>query len=75
MEEKLKELYIREITQSKLDFDHDPEYQTYYTQVEEFWKGEDIPAPVLHLLDAGNFLTFAHGFRLGLALTRWARTG
>ena len=27
MKELLKELYIQEIDQSRLDFDHDPEYQ------------------------------------------------
>ena len=34
MKEKLKTLYIQEITQAHLDFERDPEYQTYYTQAE-----------------------------------------
>lgn len=75
MEETLKELYLREIGQSRLDFDSNPEYQAYYTQAEALWEGGELPAAVFHLLDAGNFLSFAHGFRLGLQLSRWARTG
>jgi len=75
MEEKLKELYIQEIDQSHLDFDHNPEYQRYYTQAQTLWAGEDMPESFSRLLDTGNFLSFAHGFRLGMALVRWARTG
>ena len=43
MEEKLKELYIQEIHQSRLDFDNNPEYQAYYTQAQQLWEGGDIP--------------------------------
>lgn len=74
MEEILKGLYMREIDQSRLDFDRDPEYQAYYTQAEELWEGEDMPKPFYHLLDAGNFLSFVHGFRLGVQLAGWAWT-
>ena len=73
MEEKLKELYIREIDHSHLDFDHDPDYQQYYTQASELWKGEDMPDSIYHLLNTGNFLSFAHGFRLGAQLAGWLR--
>ena len=75
MEEKLKELYIQEIDQSRLNFDCDPEYQQYYTQAKALWKGEDMPESFYHLLDAGNFLSFAHGFRLGAQLAGWVRAG
>ena len=75
MEEKLKELYFREIEQFHLDFDSDPEYQAYYTQAEALWKGGDMPKSFYDLLDAGNFLSFAHGFRLGMRLAGWARKG
>ena len=68
MKEQLKELYFQEIEQSRLDFDRDPEYQAYYTQAEVLWKGEDMPAAVFHLLETSNFLSFAHGFRLGARL-------
>lgn len=74
MKEKLKELYIQEIDQFQLDFDQDPEYQAYYTQAEELWEGEDMPKSLYHLLDAGNFLSFVHGFRLGVQLAGWAWT-
>lgn len=75
MEEKLKALYDQEIDQSRLDFDSDPEYQAYYTQAEALWKGEDLPAAVFHLLETSNFLSFAHGFRLGARLAGWVRKG
>ena len=75
MEEKLKALYIQEIDQSRLDFDHDPEYQAYYTQAAALWEGGDMPKSFYHLLDAGNFLSFAHGFRLGAQLAGWMRAG
>lgn len=75
MEEKLKALYIQEIDQSRLDFDGDPEYQKYYTQAEELWKGEDMPRALYRLLDTSSFLAFAHGFRLGVRLAGWAREG
>ncbi len=75
MEEKLKELYIREIDQALLDFDRDPDYQRYYTQAEELWEGGEMPASFYHLLDTGNFLAFTHGFRLGMELAGWVRNG
>ena len=75
MKEKLRSLYIQEISQSRLDFDSDPEYQAYYTQAEALWKGQDMPEPIYRLLNTANFLSFVHGFRLGLKLVRWARRG
>ena len=73
MENQLKVLYDQKIEQSQLDFDSDPEYKQYYTQAEALWEGEDMPPAVFHLLEVGNFLAFAHGFRLGARLTGWAR--
>ena len=75
MEDKLKELYNQEIDQSRLDFNHDPEYQAYYTQAQALWEGGDMPPAVFHLLEAGNFLSFAHGFRLGAQLAGWVWAG
>ena len=75
MKEKLKTLYIQDITQAHLDFERDPEYHTYYTQAEALWEGGDMPAPLFHLLDTSNFLSFVHGFRLGLKLARWFQKG
>lgn len=74
MEEKLKELYLLETGPSGLDFSLDPEYRQYYTQAEALWEGGEMPAAVFHLLETANFLSFAHGFRLGLRLSKWART-
>ena len=75
MEENLKALYIREIVQSRLDFDRDPDYQAYYTQAEALWEEGDMPSAVFHLLDTSSFLSFAHGFRLGAELAGWLWTG
>ena len=75
MEENLKELYLQEIERFRLDFDSDPEYQAYYTQAETLWEGEELPAALFHLLDTSNFLSFAHGFRLGARLAGWVQTG
>lgn len=75
MEEQLKALYDQEIEQSRLDFDSDPAYQAYYTQAEALWEGGDMPAAVFHLLEISSFLSFTHGFRLGMDLARWARAG
>ena len=75
MKEKLKTLYIQEITQAHLDFERDPEYQTYYTQAEALWEGGDMPVPIFHLLETGSYLSFSHGFRLGLKLARQLRKG
>lgn len=74
MKERLKALYDQEIGQSRLDFDQDPEYQSYYTQAEALWEGGDIPPAVFHLLESSSFLSFAHGFRLGMELAGWVRT-
>lgn len=68
MEERLKELYFREIERSCLDFDGDPEYRKYYTQAQALWEGGDMPYSLYRLLDTANFLAFAHGFRLGAGL-------
>lgn len=75
MKEKLKALYLQEIDQAHLDFDGDPEYQKYYTQSEALWEGKDMPAPLFHLLETSSFISFVHGFRLGMRLARWLRTG
>lgn len=75
MEERIRELCIRESNTDHLDFDRDPEYQAYYTQAQALWEGGEMPEAIYHLLEAGNFFSFAQGFRLGLALAGWAQTG
>ena len=75
MKEPLKELCDQEIAHARLDFDSDSEYRAYYTQAEALWEGGDMPAPLFHLLDTSNFLSFVHGFRLGLKLARWFQKG
>lgn len=75
MKERLRELYLREIETSRLDFDSDPEYKHYYTQAEALWEGGDMPGAVFDLLDASDFLAFAHGFRLGMGMAGWVKVG
>lgn len=75
MKERLRELYLQEIETSRLDFDSDPEYKHYYTQAEALWEGGDMPGAVFDLLDASDFLAFAHGFQLGAELAGWAKVG
>lgn len=75
MKERLRELYIQEIEASRLDFDADPEYQHYYTQAKALWEEGEMPDAVLRLLDVSDFVAFAHGFRLGMWLAGWVKTG
>ena len=72
MEERLKCLYWQEIDRARLDFESDPAYRDYFTQSQALWEGGDMPQPIFQLLEQSNFLSFAHGFRLGLGLGRWA---
>ena len=71
MEERIRELYIRESNTDHLDFDRDPEYQAYYTQAQALWEGGEMPEAVFGLLEASDFVSFVHGFRLGVALAGW----
>ena len=75
MKEPLKELCDQEIAHARLDFDSDSEYRAYYTQAEALWEGGDMPVPIFHLLETGSYLSFSHGFRLGLKLARQLRKG
>ena len=72
MTERLKHLYSLEIEQARLNFEADPAYRDYLTQSQALWEGGDMPQPIFQLLEQSNFLSFAHGFRLGLGLGRWA---
>lgn len=71
MTQIIKELYFLETDQARLDFDHDPIYRTYLTQAEEIWKEHDMPKSIFHLLERSNFLSFSHGFQLGMGMTLW----
>ena len=75
MNEQIKALYHLETESSRLDFEQDPDYQLYYTQAQALWEGGELPAALFHLLDTSNFLSFAHGFRLGAQLAGWVGTG
>ena len=72
MKSLIQELYYQEIDQAHLDLDADPDYQAYLAQAQTVWQDEDMPQPIFDLLDHANFLSFAHGFRLGIALMKWA---
>jgi len=75
MDELIRELYTRQISQSHIDFDHDPEYKEYYTQAEELWEGGEMPVSFFRLLERSDFLSFSCGLRLGVELGKWLRTG
>ena len=69
---QIRELYLQEVDRGALDFEGDPGYQLYLTRCRPLWEGGDMPEALFHLLDESNFLSFAHGFRLGIALMKWA---
>ena len=75
MTELLQTLYWQEIDTARLNFEADPAYQTYFTQSQAIWEGADMPEPLFHLLETSNYLSFAHGFRLGLGLGLRAEEG
>ena len=75
VKQMLQELYWQEIDTARLNFEADPAYQTYFTESQAIWEGADMPEPLFHLLETSNYLSFAHGFRLGLHLGRWAEEG
>lgn len=75
MKQLLQELYWQEIDKARLNFEADPAYRDYLTQSQALWEDQDMPDPIFHLLDTSNFLSFVHGFRLGLELGRWAEMG
>ena len=72
MNQMLKQLYWQEIDEARLNFEADPAYQTYFTQSQVLWEGANMPEPLFRLLETSNYLSFAHGFRLGLGLRVWA---
>lgn len=72
MDEHLKELFFNEVDQGRLRFEACPEYNELMAQSEALFPAASLPKPVFRLLDLSNRLSFAHGFRLGLRLKRWA---
>ena len=71
MDHYLHELYHAEIDRASLDFDADSQYQAYLSQAEALWPDGELPAVFFQLLDASNFLSFSHGFQLGMGMTLW----
>ena len=71
MEDLIRELYAREVSRASLDFDADPEYQSSLAQAELLCPDGELPPAWFHLLDRSNFLSFSHGFQLGMGMTLW----
>ena len=67
----IKELYVKEIEQAGLNFNSDPIYHKYYTQLEKTWSDGGMPELWFRLLDQSNFLSFSHGIRLGMQIILW----
>ena len=69
---EVQTLYYYEIDHARLDFDADPVYQKNMARaLAELGTAELSPA-LFSLLDTANQISFAHGFRRGLSLARWA---
>lgn len=72
MDHYIYELYHTEIDQGNLDFDADPKYRTCLAQIEPFFPNKELPPAWFCLLDRSNFLSFSHGFRLGMQIILWS---
>ena len=72
MDKRMQEFFFTEMEQGRLDFDADPEYVDLLQQSVALFPGGDLPRPLFDLLETANYISFAHGFRLGLRLERWA---
>ena len=68
----LTELYYFETEHAHLDYSRYPEYRESLAKAEALWDRAELPPAFFHLLDTANRISFAHGFRLGLRLARWA---
>lgn len=71
MDNQLKEFYEDEVDRGHLNFEAYPEYIDLLCQSEALFPGGDLPKPIFDLLDTSNFISFAHGLKLGLRLKRW----
>lgn len=74
MDEQLKDFFFAEQEQGRLNFDADPKYVGLLQQSVALFPDGDLPKPVFDLLETANFISFAHGLKLGLRLKRWAQS-
>ena len=72
MDEQVKELFFGEVDRHRLNFDAVPEYGDLLRQSEALFPDGDLPKTIFQLLETANRISFAHGLKLGLKLTRWA---
>lgn len=72
MDEQLKEFFCDEQDRGRLVFEDDPKYAGLLHQCTALFPGGDLPKPVFDLLETANFISFAHGLKLGLRLKRWS---
>ena len=74
MDEQLKDFFYAEQEQGRLVFEDFPEYNDFLSQSTILFSDGDLPKPVFDLLETANFISFAHGLKLGLRLKRWANS-
>ena len=74
MDEQLKDFFYVEQEQGRLVFEDFPEYNDFLSQSTILFSDGDLPKPVFDLLETANFISFAHGLKLGLRLKRWAQS-
>ncbi len=72
MNKQLQEFFCDEQDRGRLVFENDPEYAALLHQTTTLFPDGDLPKEIFDLLETANLLSFAHGFKLGLRLTKWA---
>lgn len=72
MNRQLQEFFFAEQEQGRLNFESFPEYNHLLHQSLVLFPDGDLPAPIFDLLETTNFISFAHGLKLGLQLRKWA---
>jgi len=73
MNSQINKLYYYETEHAHLDFSKYPEYRQQLAQAEALCEQNELPPAMFRLLDTANRISFVHGFRLGLRLSRWAK--
>ncbi len=73
MDKQLKEFFFEEQERGRLNFETFPEYADRLHQSVALFPSGDLPDPIFELLEISNYISFAHGLKLGLNLKRWAQ--
>ncbi len=74
MDKQLQEFFYDEQDRGRLNFESFPEYVDLLGRSVALFPGGDLPDPIFDLMETANFISFAHGLKLGLRLKRWANS-